>query len=80
MIRTGKQYRDSIRMIARSTSVRSRAHGHPLSENPALSLEALAAEPLVLASVAGRPLSPVAHEFAGHCRAFFGVSHAHPST
>jgi hypothetical protein len=25
-------------------------------------------------------LSPVAHEFAGHCRAFFGVSHAHPST
>jgi hypothetical protein len=27
-----------------------------------------------------RPLSPVAHEFAGHCRAFFGVSHAHPST
>jgi hypothetical protein len=35
---------------------------------------------LVLASVAGRPVSPIAHEFAGHCRAFFGVSHAHPST
>jgi flavin reductase (DIM6/NTAB) family NADH-FMN oxidoreductase RutF/DNA-binding transcriptional LysR family regulator len=34
---------------------------------------------LVLASVAGRSSSPVAHEFAGHCRAFFGVSHAHPS-
>jgi flavin reductase (DIM6/NTAB) family NADH-FMN oxidoreductase RutF/DNA-binding transcriptional LysR family regulator len=35
---------------------------------------------LVLASVAGRSLSPIAHEFASHCRAFFGVSHAHPST
>jgi DNA-binding transcriptional LysR family regulator len=35
---------------------------------------------LVLASVAGRSLSPIVHEFAGHCRAFFGVSHAHPAT
>jgi flavin reductase (DIM6/NTAB) family NADH-FMN oxidoreductase RutF/DNA-binding transcriptional LysR family regulator len=31
---------------------------------------------LVLASVAGRSLSPIAQEFAGHCRAFFGVTNA----
>ncbi len=33
---------------------------------------------LVLASLAGRPMSATAQAFAGHCRAFFhGVGHAH---
>jgi flavin reductase (DIM6/NTAB) family NADH-FMN oxidoreductase RutF/DNA-binding transcriptional LysR family regulator len=35
---------------------------------------------LVLASLAGRKLSPMASEFAAHCRSFFGVAHAHPHT
>jgi hypothetical protein len=35
---------------------------------------------LVLASLAGRKLSPMALEFAAHCRSFFGVTHAHPHT
>jgi flavin reductase (DIM6/NTAB) family NADH-FMN oxidoreductase RutF len=33
---------------------------------------------LVLATFAGRNLSPMALEFAAHCRSFFGVTHAHP--
>ena len=33
---------------------------------------------LVLATLAGRSMSPMAREFAEHCRSFFGVSHAHP--
>jgi flavin reductase (DIM6/NTAB) family NADH-FMN oxidoreductase RutF len=33
---------------------------------------------LVLATFAGRTLSPMALEFAAHCRSFFGVTHAHP--
>lgn len=33
---------------------------------------------LVLATLAGRSLSPMALEFAAHCRSFFGVAHAHP--
>ncbi|MGO9930393.1 MAG: LysR substrate-binding domain-containing protein [Steroidobacteraceae bacterium] len=33
---------------------------------------------LVLATLAGRNLSPMALEFAAHCRSFFGVTHAHP--
>jgi flavin reductase (DIM6/NTAB) family NADH-FMN oxidoreductase RutF len=32
---------------------------------------------LVLATFAGRDLSPMALEFAAHCRSFFGVTHAH---
>jgi flavin reductase (DIM6/NTAB) family NADH-FMN oxidoreductase RutF len=32
---------------------------------------------LVLATLASRTLSPLALEFAAHCRSFFGVSHAH---
>lgn len=32
---------------------------------------------LVLATLAGRPMSASAQAFAGHCRSFFGVSHAH---
>jgi flavin reductase (DIM6/NTAB) family NADH-FMN oxidoreductase RutF len=32
---------------------------------------------LVLATFAGRNLSPMALEFAAHCRSFFGVTHAH---
>src|SRR5271168_2767144 len=35
---------------------------------------------LVLATLAGRNLSPMGLEFAAHCRAFFGVTHAHPHT
>jgi len=35
---------------------------------------------LVLASLASRKLSPMALEFADHCRAFFGIPHAHPHT
>jgi DNA-binding transcriptional LysR family regulator len=35
---------------------------------------------LVLATLAGRKLSPMALEFAAHCRAFFGAAHAHPHT
>jgi flavin reductase (DIM6/NTAB) family NADH-FMN oxidoreductase RutF len=35
---------------------------------------------LVLATLASRKLSPVALEFAGHCRAFFGTAAAHPHT
>jgi hypothetical protein len=33
---------------------------------------------LVLATLAGRKLSPMALEFAAHCRSFFGGNHAHP--
>lgn len=33
---------------------------------------------LVLATLSHRPLSPVALEFAEHCRTFFGAIHAHP--
>lgn len=32
---------------------------------------------LVLATLAGRKLSPMALEFAAHCRSFFGGNHAH---
>jgi DNA-binding transcriptional LysR family regulator len=32
---------------------------------------------LVLASLARKPLSPAAQEFAVHCRAFFGAAHAY---
>jgi flavin reductase (DIM6/NTAB) family NADH-FMN oxidoreductase RutF len=32
---------------------------------------------LVLATFTGRNLSPMALEFAAHCRSFFGVNHAH---
>jgi hypothetical protein len=32
---------------------------------------------LVLATFAGRNLSPMALEFAAHCRSFFGVNRAH---
>jgi len=36
---------------------------------------------LVIASLAGRPMSATAQAFVGHCRAFFhGVSHAHTHT
>jgi hypothetical protein len=35
---------------------------------------------LVLAGLAGRKMSPMAEEFAAHCRSFFGVTHAHPHT
>jgi flavin reductase (DIM6/NTAB) family NADH-FMN oxidoreductase RutF len=35
---------------------------------------------VVLASLAGRSLSPMALEFAAHCRSFFGVTHAHPQS
>ncbi len=36
---------------------------------------------LVIASLAGRPMSTTAQAFVGHCRAFFhGVSHAHTHT
>jgi flavin reductase (DIM6/NTAB) family NADH-FMN oxidoreductase RutF len=34
---------------------------------------------LVLATLAGKRASPIAEEFAGHCRAFFGVANAHPT-
>ncbi len=33
---------------------------------------------VVLATFAGRNLSPMSLEFAAHCRSFFGVTHAHP--
>jgi len=33
---------------------------------------------LVVATLATRKLSPLAQEFIAHCRAFFGVNHAHP--
>jgi flavin reductase (DIM6/NTAB) family NADH-FMN oxidoreductase RutF/DNA-binding transcriptional LysR family regulator len=33
---------------------------------------------IVLATLRGRTLSPMALEFAAHCRAFFGVPHANP--
>jgi DNA-binding transcriptional LysR family regulator len=33
---------------------------------------------LVLASLASRKLSPMALEFAAHCRSFFGMAHVHP--
>jgi flavin reductase (DIM6/NTAB) family NADH-FMN oxidoreductase RutF/DNA-binding transcriptional LysR family regulator len=33
---------------------------------------------LVLATLRGRSMSPMALEFADHCRSFFGVTHAHP--
>jgi flavin reductase (DIM6/NTAB) family NADH-FMN oxidoreductase RutF len=35
---------------------------------------------VVLASLSGRSLSPMALEFAAHCRSFFGVTHAHPQS
>jgi DNA-binding transcriptional LysR family regulator len=38
---------------------------------------AVANSHLVLAHLASRPLEASALEFAGHCRAFFGVPHAH---
>jgi hypothetical protein len=33
---------------------------------------------LVLATLAGRPMSPIAEEFAAHCRSFFGGIHPSP--
>jgi flavin reductase (DIM6/NTAB) family NADH-FMN oxidoreductase RutF len=33
---------------------------------------------LALVTLAGRSMSPMATEFAEHCRSFFGVNHAHP--
>jgi DNA-binding transcriptional LysR family regulator len=33
---------------------------------------------LALVTLAGRSMSPLAREFAEHCRSFFGVAHAHP--
>jgi len=33
---------------------------------------------LVLATLGSRSMSPMAGEFAEHCRSFFGVAHAHP--
>jgi flavin reductase (DIM6/NTAB) family NADH-FMN oxidoreductase RutF len=33
---------------------------------------------LALVTLSGRPMSPLAREFAEHCRSFFGVTHAHP--
>jgi flavin reductase (DIM6/NTAB) family NADH-FMN oxidoreductase RutF len=33
---------------------------------------------LALVTMSGRPMSPLAREFAEHCRSFFGVTHAHP--
>jgi flavin reductase (DIM6/NTAB) family NADH-FMN oxidoreductase RutF/DNA-binding transcriptional LysR family regulator len=33
---------------------------------------------LALVTLAKRNLSPLAREFAAHCRSFFGVNHAHP--
>jgi len=41
---------------------------------------AAATSRLVLATRSGVPLSPAAKGFAGHCRSFFGVSHAHAIT
>jgi hypothetical protein len=35
---------------------------------------------LVLAHLASRSMDASALAFAGHCRALFGVSHAHPHT
>jgi len=32
---------------------------------------------LALVTLAGRSMSPLAREFAEHCRSFFGVAHAH---
>jgi DNA-binding transcriptional LysR family regulator len=34
---------------------------------------------LVLAHLAGRPMDASALAFAGHCRSFFGLTHAHPN-
>jgi hypothetical protein len=33
---------------------------------------------LILATLRSRPMSPMALEFAEHCRSFFRVQHAHP--
>jgi flavin reductase (DIM6/NTAB) family NADH-FMN oxidoreductase RutF len=33
---------------------------------------------LALVTLSGRSMSPMAREFAEHCRSFFGVTHAHP--
>jgi hypothetical protein len=33
---------------------------------------------LVLVSLSGHWISPMALEFAEHCRSLFGVAHAHP--
>ncbi|MGA2342152.1 MAG: LysR substrate-binding domain-containing protein [Steroidobacteraceae bacterium] len=41
---------------------------------------AAATSRLVLATRSGVPSSPAAQAFAGHCRSFFGVSHAHTTT
>jgi flavin reductase (DIM6/NTAB) family NADH-FMN oxidoreductase RutF/DNA-binding transcriptional LysR family regulator len=41
---------------------------------------AAATSRLVLATRSGVPLSPAAKRFAGHCRTFFGVSHAQATT
>jgi flavin reductase (DIM6/NTAB) family NADH-FMN oxidoreductase RutF/DNA-binding transcriptional LysR family regulator len=35
---------------------------------------------LVLAALSSRSMSPMALEFADHCRSLFGVTHAHPHT
>jgi flavin reductase (DIM6/NTAB) family NADH-FMN oxidoreductase RutF len=35
---------------------------------------------LVLATLGSRSMSPMAREFAEHCRSFFGIAHAHPNT
>jgi flavin reductase (DIM6/NTAB) family NADH-FMN oxidoreductase RutF len=35
---------------------------------------------LVLATLTSRTLSPIAQEFAAHCRSFFGGIHAHPNS
>jgi flavin reductase (DIM6/NTAB) family NADH-FMN oxidoreductase RutF/DNA-binding transcriptional LysR family regulator len=40
--------------------------------------DALKNSRLVLATLGGRTLSPMALEFVSHCRAFFGIPHAHP--
>jgi flavin reductase (DIM6/NTAB) family NADH-FMN oxidoreductase RutF/DNA-binding transcriptional LysR family regulator len=49
--------------------------GHALVTRP-LTTE-VANSHLVLAHLTSRPLGPSALEFAGHCRSFFGVAHAH---
>jgi flavin reductase (DIM6/NTAB) family NADH-FMN oxidoreductase RutF len=50
--------------------------GRALAARPLLNL--VKNSRLVLVTLRGREISPMALEFAEHCRSFFGVAHAHP--
>ena len=52
--------------------------GHPLAARPLTN--AVKNSALVLATLQGRPMSPMALEFAEHCRAFFAAWRTHPAS